>query len=156
MNIDELLKKIHALKDLRHAIGVVKSADLEKANPPAGAPQSAAPNQALPKLKAEGQKAMAAVPQAQRGNWKHGGIDTQKLKGAGIVSHIIKVPGVNTPYHYMIDVDMNKLDGKNTPYSVHQVDSKSGQAIESHGKPHRDIASAVRAMMTHASGGNWE
>src|SRR5579859_6722667 len=110
MKIDDLLKKIHALKDLRHAICVVKSAGLEKAAPPA----QPAPNQALPKLKQEGQKAVAAMPQAQRGNWKHGGIDTQKLKSAGIVSHIIKVPGVNTPHHYMIDVDMNKLDGKNT------------------------------------------
>ena len=153
MNIDELLKKIHALKDLRHAIGVVKSADLEKAALP---PAPKSPDQTVPKLKQEGQQAIAATPQAQRGNWKHGGIDTQKLKSAGIVSHIIKVPGVNTPHHYMIDVDMNKLDGKNTPYTVHKVNSQNGQAIESHGIPHKNIASAVRAMMNHATNGKWE
>ena len=149
MNIDDLLKKISVLKDLRHAIGMIKSAGLEKANDPNG------PN--LPKMKQEGQKAMAMEPQKQKGaQWRHNGIDTQKLKNAGIVSHRIAVPGVNTPHHYMIDVDMNKLHGNDAPYTVHQVKSDSGQAIQSHGTPHKNIASAVRAVMTHATTGKWE
>lgn len=135
MSNDEMLKKLQGLKNLNHAIELMRSAELEKAAPPSEQPV-AVEQQAKP------------VPQI-----KHMGIHNNK--GNQVVSHKIGIPGLNS--HYEIDVNMEHLkDGKIPAYTVHKVDSEKGHTLESCPIPHKNISSAVKALMSHAHKGNWE
>jgi hypothetical protein len=141
MSDDQLLKKLQSLKDLRHAIDLIRNQDLEKA-----ADSTA--------LKVEGQQAVAQQP-LMNPALKHMGVRTDKAPG--VVSHMIGIPGAGgQDHHYEVDVNMNHLDSKIPAYSVHKVHSGSGQALESAPKAHKDIGSAVKALVSHAHTGKWE
>lgn len=136
MNIDELLKKIYALKDLRQAISVVKSSGLDKAEP----------------VKSTQEPQPEAKPEQALGNWKHAGINMDSPRGHSIVTHKVKLHDGH-PHHYEIDADMSK---KPSQFALHKVRSSDGQTVESHSQPHKDLSSAIRALLHREKNGNWE
>jgi hypothetical protein len=144
MSNDELMKKLQSLRDLRQAIDLMRNEELGKAAPVD-----------VSAIRNEGQQAIAAAhnPGGAIQPMKHMGIRSDKAPG--VVSHMIGMPGVQTPHHYEIDVNMNHIDSKIPAYTVHKVHAGSGQALESAPEAHKDISSAVKSLMSHAHTGKW-
>lgn len=143
MDHDELMKKIQGLKDLRNAIDLMRDEHLEKRGP-----------LDVNSIRDQGKQALATAPQPMGHlNLKHMGIRTDKAPG--VVSHMIGIPGGHN-HHYEIDVNMNQMDSKIPAYTVHKVHSASGQALENAPEAHKDIGSAVKALVNHAYMGKWK
>lgn len=146
--LDDLIKKVHSLKDLREAIKVVKSNNLEKAavlpfpgKSPAPAPQ--------PPKEAQRQEAKSTL-QHTSPDLRHLGIDDTH---PGFISHMVGIPKSNQ--HYRINYDKNKASQGHAPFTLHLQD-ESGRIKVIHPTPHKDIGSAVKALVNHSFKGKWE
>jgi hypothetical protein len=150
MSDDTLLKKLQGLKDLRQAIDLMRSQELEKAGPVKPELHS---GEAIQQAKQEGKNILAG----QDKDVKHIGIRTDKAPG--IITHKIghkkDMQNINNPRHYEIDVNMNLLDSNTPAYTIHKVNSNTGQAVESGPFPHKDIGSAVKSLVNHVYTGKW-
>jgi len=149
MSDDELMKKLQGLKDLRQAIDLMRSQELEKRAPVD-----------INAFRAAGKEALSGIQQAVAGQpaagvpLKHMGVRTDKAPG--IVSHMVGIPGTGGQnHHYEIDANMNHMNSKIPAYTVHKIHSGSGQALESAPMAHKDIGSAVKSLVTHAHTGKW-
>ena|ERR1017187_1162035 len=131
MAIDDFLKKIQDLKDLRQAISAVRNSELEKAN-------------VVP------MKPNTPIQQHDMGALQHLGF---KKIIPGVVTHMIGTRGVNSPHHYEVDVNMTQ---PKHVFTINKVQSSDGSVIERDPTPHKNESSAVRSILSHHGGTGWQ
>lgn len=152
MSIQGLLKKIQSLNDLRSAISEVKSLEKDaKVIPMTQAQPAAAPaqQQKTPGAPERGQ-ATQELSNTKTG-LKHLGV---KHTASGTMTHMIGLPGSNK--HYEINMNMHNAAQKKPAFTIHHMDSGTGDMQSQHPMAHDSIQSAVKSLVHHAHTGEWK
>jgi len=148
MDYKALLKKLTSLNDLRAAISEVKN--LEKDAKIMPMPQKpAAPAQP----KAPGEPEKSQVQQGLAGakpGLRHLGV---KHTTSGTMTHMVGLPGSHS--HYEINMDMHNAAQKKPSFTIHHIDSATGDIKSQHPMVHDSIQSAVKSLVHHAHRGEW-
>lgn len=137
MNIQDLMKKLHSLKDLRSAISEVKSLTKDEAKVIQMPQKESVPSE-KPKM-------------PSNSPLKHMGTNFTKA-GQGIIIHQVGVPGASTHY----EMHHNAHDaGENKPaFSLQLVNSK-GALISKSPKNFNSHIDAAKEIANHSMNGNW-
>lgn len=152
MDFKGLLKKLHTLNDLRSAITEVKTLEKDAKVVPMQKP--AAPAAAAQPAKPPGEPERAQAGQVldnSRTGLKHLGV---KHTASGTMTHMVGLPGSNS--HYEINMNMHNASQKKPAFSIHHVDSGSGDVKSQHPMIHDSIQSAVKSLVHHAHTGEWK
>lgn len=148
MDIKGLMKKLHTLNDLRSAISEVKSLQKDAKVIPM---QKPAPAAQAPKTPGEPERSQAAQALNTQKGLKHLGV---KHTASGQMTHMVGLPGANS--HYEINMNMHNAAQKKPAFTVHHMDSGTGDMKSQHPMAHDSIASAVKSLVHHAHTGSWE
>ena len=146
MDIKELFKKIGTLNDLRSAITEVKNLEKDAKVIPFNptAPQSNKPGDP------ERSQAQQALNNT-KGGLRHLGV---KHTASGVMTHMVGLPGSHS--HYEINMNMHNAAQKQPAFTVHHMDSSSGDMKSQHPMAHDSIQSAVKSLVHHAHTGEWK
>lgn len=132
--IQDLMKKLQSLKDLRDAISMYKSFKKEEKQPEVVAK---ADDMAVPK------------PELNHGLQYLG----RKKLNQGELTHMIGVKGSTEPY-YELHVDMHKHAQKQPSVTISHV-APNGQALSHHNMVHNTIGSAIKEINKHYYSKKW-